>query len=92
MNQSIVARHQLIDVINSLPSEVLPELANYLSYIQFKIARPAQTEKPASGSSFLLSIAGLGEAEENLSQCDEDILQQEIGPVRGWGFDRKRKP
>jgi hypothetical protein len=92
MNQSIVARHQLIDVINNLPSEVLPELANYLSYIQFKIARPAQTEKSASGSSFLLSIAGIGEAEENLSQCDEDILQQEIDPVRGWGLDRKRKP
>ncbi len=92
MNPSIVARHQLIDVINNLPSEVLPELANYLSYIQFKIARPAQTEKSTSGSSFLLSIAGIGEAEENLSQCDEDILQQEIDPIRGWGFDRKGKP
>lgn len=91
MSQSIVARHQLIDVINSLPSEVLPELANYLSYIQFKIARPAQTEKPASGSSFLLSIAGLGEAEENLSQCDEDILRKEIDPVRGWGLDHEGK-
>jgi hypothetical protein len=92
MNPSIVARHQLIDVINNLPSEVLPELANYLSYIQFKIARPVQTEKSTSGSSFLLSIAGLGEAEENLSQCDEDILQQEIDPVRGWGLDREGKP
>lgn len=92
MNPATIARRQLIDVINSLPSEVLPELANYLAYIQFKISQPEQTENQASGSSFLLSIAGLGEAEENLSQCDEDILQQEIDPVRGWGLDRKGKP
>jgi hypothetical protein len=79
-------------VINSLPSEALPERANYLAYIQFKISQPEQTEKAASGSSFLLSIAGLGEAEENLSQCDEDILQKEIDPVRSWGLDQKGKP
>lgn len=83
MNASTLSKRQLIDVINSLPSEVLPELANYLSYIQFKISSPAQAEKPASESSFLLSIAGLGEAEESLSECDEDILQKEIDPVRG---------
>ena len=92
MDSSTIARRQLIDVINSLPSEVLPELANYLAYIQFKISRPEQTEKSASGSRFLLSISGLGEAEENLSECDEDILQKEIDPVRGWGLDQKGKP
>lgn len=92
MNQTAFSRRQLIDAVNSLPSEVLPELANYLAYIQFKISSPAQAEKPASGSSFLFSIAGIGEAEEILSECDEDILQKEIDPVRGWSFDRGGKP
>ena len=73
MNASTISKRQLIDVINSLPSEVLPELANYLSYIQFRISSPAQAEKPTSGSSFLLSIAGLGDVEENLSECDKEL-------------------
>lgn len=62
MNPS--ARHQLIEVINKLPLEVLPELENYLNYLQFKLTMPAApSEKAQSGSGFLLSIAGLGEAE-----------------------------
>ena len=92
MNSSAIARQQLIEVINRLPSEVLPELANYLDYLKFKTTSSSVPKsETTSGNSFLLSIAGLGEAEENLSECDEDILQQEIDPIRGWGFDREEK-
>jgi hypothetical protein len=58
MTPSILAKLDLIDVINSLSSEVLPELANYLACIQFKISQPEQTENLSSENSFLLSIAG----------------------------------
>lgn len=38
---------------------------------------------------FLLSIAGIGQAEEDLSERDEEILASEIDPIRGWGFDNE---
>lgn len=90
MNASTPTRQQLIDAIKKLPTEVLPELADFLSYLQFKIKMSAQAESPEpEGSAFLLSIAGLGELDEDsLSERDEDILATEIDPVRGWGFDR----
>jgi hypothetical protein len=87
MNTLTPTRRQLIDAINRLPAEVLPELANYLTYLQFKVERPSQSEK--SGVGFLLSIAGIGEAEEDLSERDEEILAGEIDPIRGWGFDNE---
>jgi hypothetical protein len=87
MNTLTPTRRQLIDAINKLPSEVLPELANFLSYLQFKVELPPQPKQ--SGTGFLLSIAGIGEAEEDLSERDEEILAEEIDPVRGWGFDHE---
>ena len=87
MNTITPTRRQLIDAINRLPSDVLPELANYLTYLQFKVESPPQSEQP--GSKFLLSIAGIGKAEEDLSERDEEILVGEIDPVRGWGFDNE---
>jgi hypothetical protein len=70
-----------------LPAEVLPELANYLTYLQFKVERSSQSDQ--SGAGFLLSIAGIGEAEEDLSEQDEEILAGEIDPIRGWGFENE---
>ena len=89
MNALTPTRRQLIDAINKLPAEVLPELASYLTYLQFKVTLPPQPEPPGSGTGFLLSIAGIGEAEEDLSERDEDILAGEIDPIRGWGFDQE---
>ena len=72
MNTLTPDRSQLIKAINKLPVDVLPELADYLAYLQFKIKSVAKPEKTKQKSSFLLSIAGLGEAEEDLSERDED--------------------
>ena len=87
MNTLAPTRHQLMDTINKLPVEVLPELASFLNYLQFKVESPVQSEPSGSGTKFLLSIAGIGEAEEDLSERDEEILAAEIDPIRGWGFD-----
>jgi len=73
MTPSILAKLDIIDVINSLSSEVLPELANYLACIQFKISQPEQTENLSSGNSFLLSIAGMSSSEER--DTSEHILE-----------------
>lgn len=84
-------RSQLIKAINKLPVHVLPELADYLAYLQFKIKSITKPENTKQKSNFLLSIAGLGEAEEDLSERDEEILSEEIDPVRGWSFNREEQ-
>ncbi|MEZ4663508.1 MAG: hypothetical protein R2911_38690 [Caldilineaceae bacterium] len=86
------SRGQLIDAVRKLPLEALPELASFLNYLQFKVESPIQSPKPAplaSGSEFLLSIAGIGIAEADLSERDEEILAKEIDPIRGWSFERE---
>ena len=45
----------------------------------------AQDDKQKS--EFLFSIVGIGEAEEDLSERDEEILSEEIDPVRGWSLN-----
>jgi len=91
MNTLTPDRSQLIKAINKLPVDVLPELADYLTYLQFKIKSITTPENTKQKSSFLLSIAGLGEAEEDLSERDEEILSEEIDPVRGWSFNREEQ-
>ncbi|MEH1997259.1 MAG: hypothetical protein V7L00_00495 [Nostoc sp.] len=78
-------RQRLIEVINALPDEKLIELASFVEYLQYKSTR--QKEVDNHKSSFLMSIAGLGAStENNISERDEDILKNEIDPVRGWGL------
>ena len=91
MNTLNPDRSQLIKAINKLPVDVLPELADYLAYLQFKIKSVTKPENTKQKNSFLLSIAGLGEAEEDLSERDEEILSEEIDPVRGWSFNREEQ-
>ncbi|MBN3871422.1 hypothetical protein [Nostoc sp. JL33] len=78
-------RQRLIEVINALPDEKLIELASFVEYLQYKSTR--QKEVDNHKSSFLMSIAGLGAStENNISERDEDILKNEIDPVRGWSL------
>jgi Protein of unknown function (DUF2281) len=78
-------RQTLIEAINALPDEKLIELASFVEYLQYKSTR--QKEVSNHGSSFLMSIAGLGaSAETNVSERDEDILKNEIDTVRGWSL------
>jgi len=86
MNTLALTRQQLVATLNKLPAEVLPELANFLTYLQFKTASTLRSKPDGTGTGFLLAIAGIGTGGENLSEQDEEILTQEIDPIRGWGF------
>src|SRR5262245_21510388 len=94
MSTQTLTRQQLIETINELPPEILPELANFVAYLQFKANLPDQLLPHASvqleaGSTFLLAIAGLGESDEiDLSERDEEVLAQEIDPIRGWSHQQ----
>lgn len=75
-------RAQLIESIKTLPEESLVELNKFANHLKSKSTENAQQKK---GNSFLLSIAGIGESEEtDVSERDEEILAQEIDPIRGW--------
>lgn len=89
MDTMISQRQQIIEEIAELPSDAIVELANFIEYLKYKTHRPAtlsSTKTEAnSGSAFLLAIAGLGSAvEDDISERDEEILANEIDPIRGW--------
>ncbi len=78
-------RQQLIQNIEELPGEVLPELANFIHYLHFKSQFRKPPPAPVTSNNFLLAIAGLGSCEEDdLSERDEEILAKEINPLSGW--------
>ncbi|MGB3208574.1 MAG: hypothetical protein WBB28_26605 [Crinalium sp.] len=84
-------RQNLIDAVQELPVELLPELTSFIEYLNFKAKGNSLLNQPdtqSNSSSFLLAIAGLGEAEADLSERDEEILSQEIDPIRGWTLQR----
>ncbi len=57
--------NELIRTIKGLPEEALPELANFIDFLQFKMNLPKTAEKRNKSSAFLLSIAGLGASDED---------------------------
>ncbi|MBW4672785.1 MAG: hypothetical protein KME52_01685 [Desmonostoc geniculatum HA4340-LM1] len=78
-------RLKLIEAVNALPDETLIELANFVDYLRYKSTKPRELDNHKS--SFLMSIAGLGTSgETDISERDEDILKDEIDPLRGWGL------
>ncbi len=58
MDGTTVERQKLVEAINTLPDEVLLELASFLDYLHYKSIQLKEPDNHAS--SFLLSIAGLG--------------------------------
>jgi Protein of unknown function (DUF2281) len=78
-------RQHLIEIVSTLPEETLTELANFVDYLAYKSTQCRKTEN--NSSAFLLSIAGLGTSTEtNISERDEEILQSEVDPIRGWSL------
>jgi hypothetical protein len=77
-------RKQIIESIQTLPEESLAELINFVDYLRYK-----STEKQSQKTSgnFLLAVAGLGTSvEKDVSERDEEILANEIDPIRGWSL------
>ncbi len=89
MDRTTLERQKLIEAINALPDEALPELASFLNYIRYK---SGQLKKPDNNaSSFLLAVTGLGNSEQyDVSERDEEILRNEIDPIYGWNLKPNR--
>ena len=85
MNSTTVERQKLIEAVNNLPDEALVELASFIDYLCYKTCQ--QREPDNNATSFLLSVAGLGNSgEQDISEQDEEILRNEIDPVYGWNL------
>jgi hypothetical protein len=89
MEKIIPTREQLNKVINELPAEALPDVAYFLEYLQSRSSLasslPVAEMKERTGREFLLAITGLGSSEEtDLSERVEEVLANEIDPIRGW--------
>jgi hypothetical protein len=85
MDGTTVERQKLIEAVNTLPNEALPELAGFLGYLHYKSAQ--QKEPGSQASNFLMAIASLGNSgQPDISERDEEILRNEIDPVYGWNL------
>ncbi len=84
MSMIQISHEEITKAIAGLPTEVLPELADYIEQL-----RAQKSLNDASGkkqnNSFLTNITGIGASEEyDISGRDEDILANECDPVHGW--------
>jgi hypothetical protein len=85
MDRTTVERQKLIEAVNSLPNDALPELASFLDYLHDKSVQ--QKEPDHQASSFLMAIAGLGSSnQQDVSERDEELLRNEIHPIYGWNL------
>ncbi|TYQ31721.1 hypothetical protein [Pseudanabaena sp. UWO310] len=84
MNTLTPTRQQIIELINNLPEDSFPELVTFIGYLRYKTV---ETRVDLPHNSFLLSIAGLGTSnEKDISERDEEILANEVNPIRGWSI------
>lgn len=85
MDETTLERQKLIEVVSILPDEALLELASFLEYLRYK---SVQRREPNNNSaSFLLAIAGSGNSgQQDVSERDEEILNNEIDPIDGWNL------
>jgi hypothetical protein len=78
-------RQKLIETVRTLPDDALLELANFLDYLHYKSSHRKDLNNNAN--SFLVAIAGLGNSgQQDISECDEEILRNEIDPIYGWSL------
>ncbi|WP_017326426.1 hypothetical protein [Synechococcus sp. PCC 7336] len=76
-------RQDIIQAIESLPNEALPELTSFVEQLHLR-TEPTHLPKTSSLSS-LLALAGLGASgQTDISETEEGILATEIDPLRGW--------
>jgi len=84
MDISTIERQKLLEAVRDLPEEVLVELASFLDYLRYKSAQRRELDNHSA--SFLSAVVGLGNSgQQDVSERDEEILRNEIDPIRGWG-------
>lgn len=85
------SREKIIGFINEISHDHLAELEIFIDYLRYKSTQSQQIQK--TNSSFLMSIAGLGSSgKTDISERDEEILQQEVSPRRGWTLNPNELP
>jgi hypothetical protein len=85
MNTLTPTRQQIIELIDNLPEDAFPELVNFIGYLRYK---SVETKIETPHNRFLLSIVGLGASnEQDISERAEEILANEVNPIRGWSID-----
>ena len=80
MSKLTIERKNLIEAVNTLPDEMLIELANFVEYLRYKTVQhqPSVTPEP----NFLLTISGIGNSGQvDISDSDEEILRNEISAL-----------
>jgi len=83
MTKTTVERQHLIEVINTLPDEVLIEIASFLEYLRYKTVQHQNPDPPKQN--FLLAVAALGNSgQTDIADTDEAILYNEIDSIHGW--------
>lgn len=91
MPETTIKRQNLVEAVNALPDDALIELASFLDYLRYKTVQNQDTKPPTQN--FLLTVAGLGNSgQTNISDTDEEILQNEIDPIYGWNSQSERQP
>ena len=91
MAKTTVERQNLIEAVNTLPDDVLIELASFVEYLRYKTVQRQNSEPPKQN--FLLTVAGLGKSgQPDTSDSDEEILRNEIDPIYGWSSRPGNQP
>lgn len=91
MSKTNVERQNLIEAVNTLPDEVLIELASFVDYLRYKTVQRQNSDPPKQN--FLLTVAGIGNSgQSDISDSDEEILHNEIDPIYGWNSKPEDRP
>jgi len=91
----MISEIQIFNQITNLIAKLSPQYRFKLLEFIVESLKPAYrdesvetTSKPTekmSGAAFLMSIAGQGKSgQHDVSARDEEILAQEVDPIRGW--------
>jgi len=97
MNTNSPTLEEITEAIVELPEEAWPELASYIEKLQNQASeKPAKEtkkkKKKFKGIDFLHAIAGMGASEEgDTAERDEEILMNEIDPIRGWTLNPSKE-
>ncbi|MCW6037013.1 DUF2281 domain-containing protein [Spirulina subsalsa FACHB-351] len=91
MSKPTVERQNLISAVNTLPDEMLNELASFIEYLRYKTVQHQPSAPPKQN--FLLTVAGIGNSgQSDISDSDEEILRNEIDPIYGWNSKPEDRP
>jgi len=79
MNTHLVTREKIIGAIEELPAQALPEIAEFISFLQFKLGQAASSGEPP------YQPVRLGGLWQSAQISDEDIADVRREMWQGFG-------